>query len=160
MIPESFLKHLPFKEEDHLQPVLIELLQTALRAARGNCIVMDVHKSSNQLHGPIAQPDCILAASGPKPLWTQVVSLLEFKIGDSTREIETAFGQQIERSRHVLSNNQDRNLVLAINITMNSLEAMTVERQEHDDLKLTRSGLQPSASALRPLASDCWSSAC
>lgn len=104
---------------------------------------MDTHKSSNQLHGPIARPDCILAASGPKPLWTQVVSLLEFKIGDSIREIETAFGQQIERSRHVLSNNQDRNMVLAINITMNSLEAMTVERQEHDDLKLTRSGLQP-----------------
>lgn len=64
MIPQSFQDS--FKEE-HMQPVLIDLLQTALLAARGDCILLDMHKCSNQLHGPIAWPDCILAASDPKP---------------------------------------------------------------------------------------------
>jgi len=141
MIPQSFQES--FKEEEHLQPVLIELLQTALSATGGDCILMDSHKSSNQLHGPIARPDCILAASGPKPLWTQVVSLFDFKIGDSKTDIETMFGQQIERCRHVLHNNKDRNMVLAINITMKTLEVVTVERRAHEDLQVTRTGLQP-----------------
>lgn len=34
-------------------------------------------------------------------------------------------------------------MVLAINITMNTLEIMMVERQSHEDLKVTRTGLQP-----------------
>ena len=89
MIPQSFQES--FKEEEHLQPVLIELLQTALSAARGDCVLLDTHKCSNQLHGPIARPACIFVASGPKPLWTQVVSLFEFKIGDSKTEIQTMF---------------------------------------------------------------------
>ncbi len=83
MIPQSFEES--FKEEEHLQPVLIELLQTALSATGGDCILMDTHKSSNQLHGPIARPDCIFAASGPTPLWTQVVSLFEFKLKTATQ---------------------------------------------------------------------------
>lgn len=141
MIPQSFQES--FKEEEHMQPVLIDLLQTALLAANGDCILLDTQKSNNQLHGPIARPDCISVASGLKPLWTQVVSLFEFKIGDSKTEIETMFGQQIERCRHVLHNNKDRNMVLAINITMNTLEIMMVERQAHEDLKVTRTGLQP-----------------
>lgn len=141
MIPQSFQES--FKEEEHLQPVLIELLQTALLAARGDCVLLDMHKSSNQLHGPIARPDCIFVASGTKPLWTQVVAVVEFKIGDSKTDIETMFGQQIERCRHVLHNNKDRNMVVAINITMNTLEVMAVERQAHEDLKVTRTGLQP-----------------
>lgn len=53
------------------------------------------------------------------------------------------FGQQIERCRHVLHNNKDRNMVLAINVTMNTLEVMTVERRGHEDLQVTRTGLQP-----------------
>lgn len=141
MIPQSFQDS--FKEEEHLQPVLIELLQTALLAARGDYVLLDTHKSSNQLYGPTARPDCIFVASGPRPLWTQVVALLEFRIGDSKTDIETMFGQQIERCRHVLQNNKDRNMVVAINITMNTIEVMAVERQAHEDLKVTRTGLQP-----------------
>jgi len=141
MIPQSFQES--FKEEEHMQPVLIGLLRTALLAAGGDCILLDTHKSSNQLHGPIARPDGIFAASGPKPLWTQVVSLLEFKISDSKTDIETMFGQQIERCRHVFHNNKDRNMVSAINITMNTLEVVTVERQAHEGLKVTRTGRQP-----------------
>lgn len=34
-------------------------------------------------------------------------------------------------------------MVLASNITMNTLEIIMVERQEHEDLKVTRTGLQP-----------------
>jgi len=34
-------------------------------------------------------------------------------------------------------------MVLAINITMNTLEVMTVERRGHEDLQVTRTGLQP-----------------
>jgi len=132
-----------FKEEVHLQPVLIDLLQTALTAAGCDCILLDTYNSSNQLNGPIARPDCTFVAAGSKATWTQVVCLYEFKIDDSKTDIETMFGQQIERCRYVLDAYSRRNLVVAVNITMNNLEVITVERQAQEDLKVTRTGLQP-----------------
>ena len=46
MVPQSSQDG--FRKQD-LQPVLVELLQTALSAARGNCILLDTYKISNQL---------------------------------------------------------------------------------------------------------------
>lgn len=65
---------------------------------------------------------------------------LEFKIGSSKTETETMFGQQIERCRYVLDPGDGRQFAVAVNLTMNSLEVMTVERRDNEDFKLSTSG--------------------
>ena len=76
-------------------------------------------------------------------MWSQVVSVWEFNIGSSKTVTETIFGQQVERCRYVLDSCDQRQLVVAVSFTMNSLEVMTVERQENEDFKLSTTGPQP-----------------
>ena len=76
-------------------------------------------------------------------LWRQVVSVWEFKISSSKTETETMFGQQVERCRYVLDAYDQRQFAVAVNFTMNSLEVMTVECQDHEDFKLSTTGPQP-----------------
>ena len=131
-----------FKEEDHMQPVLINLIQAAMDAVQCDCHLIDTH-SGDQLDDPISWPDCTLIAAGHMAMWTQVVSVWEFKIGSSKTETETMVGQQVERCRYVLDACDQRQFAVAVNLTMNSLEVMTVERQGDEAFKLSRTGPQP-----------------
>jgi len=140
LIPKSM--EVGCREEDHMQPVLIDLIQAAMDAVQCDCYLIDTH-SSNQLDDPISRPDCTLIAAGHMAMWTQVVSAWEFKIGSSKTEIETMYGQQVERCRYVLDACDQRQFAVAVNFTMNSLEVMTVERQDHEDFKLSTTGPQP-----------------
>ena len=65
-----------------------------------------------------------------------LVSLWEFKTGTGKSEIETLCGQQVERCRAVLDSCDDRQFVVAVNVTMNTLEIITAERQPGNDLRL------------------------
>lgn len=141
LIPESM--EVGFKEEDHMQPVLIDLIKAAMGAVQCDCYLQDTHSASNQLDDPISRPDCTLIAAGNMAMWTQVVSVWEFKIGSSKTETETMFGQQVERCRYVLDAYDQRQFAVAVNFTMNSLEVMTVERQDYEDFKLSTTGPQP-----------------
>jgi len=114
-----------------------------MAAAQCDCLMKDTHLSSNQLDEPASRPDCTLLAASSKALWMQVVSVWEFKIGTSKTETETMFGQQMERCRFVPDSYDERQLVVAVNVTMNSLEIMTRERQAQEDFKLTTTGPQP-----------------
>ena len=100
LIPKS--KESGFKEEDHMQPVVTDLIQAVRRAVKCDCILQDIHSSSKQLENPVSRPDCTLVAEGVRAEWTQVVSVWEFKIGTGKPEIETMRGQQVERCRAVL----------------------------------------------------------
>lgn len=141
LIPES--AHDSFKEQDHMQPALIKLVEAAMGAVQCDCILKDTRSAANQLQDPISRPDCTLIAAGDMAVWTQVVSLWAFKSGSSETERETMFGQQVERCRHVLDSCDQRHLVVAVLFTMTSLEVMTAERQEQEHLKLSTSGPQP-----------------
>ena len=68
LIPKSM--EVGFKEEDHMQPVLIDLIQAAMDAVQCDCYLIDTH-SSNQLDDPISRPDCTLIAAGHMAMWTQ-----------------------------------------------------------------------------------------
>ena len=53
------------------------------------------------------------------------------------------YGQQVERCRAVLDSYNERQLVVAINVTMNTLEVMTAEGQPGNDMRLSTTGRQP-----------------
>ena len=126
-----------------MQPVVIDLIQAVMHAVRCDCRLIDTHSSSNQLENPVSRPDCILVSSGDRAQWTQVVSVWEFKIGTGKVETETMYGQQVERCRAVLDSYSERTAVVAVNVTMNTLEVITVEHQPDDDLRLSTTGRQP-----------------
>lgn len=132
-----------FKEEDHMQPVLIDLIKAAMGAVQCDCYLQETHSARNQLEDPISRPVCTLVAAGSMAMWTQVVSVWDFKIGSSKTETEIMYGQQIERCRYVLDSYDQRQLAVAVNVTMNGLEVMTVERQEQEDFKLSTTGPLP-----------------
>lgn len=98
-----------------------------MHAVKCDCLLKHTHLSSNQLENPVNQPHCTLAAEGVRADCTQVVSVWEFKTGTGNPEIETTYGQQVERCRAVLDAYNERQLVVAVNITMNTLEFMTAE---------------------------------
>lgn len=131
------------KEEDDMQPVVTELVQAVMHAVNCDCLLKDTHTSSEQLENPASRPDCTLVAKGLRAEWTQVVSLWEFKFGTGKPETETMYGQQVERCRAVLDSYHERQLVVAVNVTMNTLEVMTAERQPGNDMRLSTTGRQP-----------------
>ena len=141
LIPKSM--EVRFKEEDDMQPIITDLIQAVMCAVKCDCALKDTHLSSNQLENPVSRPDCTLVATGLKAEWTQIVSVWEFKIGTGKLETETMYGQQVERWRAVLDSYSERQLVVAVNVTMNTLEIMTAERQAGDELRLTTIGPQP-----------------
>ena len=131
-----------FKEED-MQPVVIDLILAVMQAVACDCRLFDTHLSSNQLENPTSRPDCTLVAAGDRAVWTQVVSVWEFKTDIGKPKMETMYGQQVERCRAALDSYQQRQLVVAVGVTMNTLEVMTVERQRLEDLRLSTTGRQP-----------------
>ena len=126
-----------------MQPVVIDLIQAVMHAVRCDCRLIDTHSSSNQLENPVSRPDCILVSSGDRAEWTQIVSVWELKIGTGKVETETMYGQQVERCRAVLDSYSERTAVVAVNVTMNTLEVITAEHQPDDDLRLSTTGRQP-----------------
>ncbi|DBA90407.1 TPA: hypothetical protein ACH3X1_003681 [Trebouxia sp. C0004] len=140
LIPMSM--EVGFKEEEHMQPVLIPIIKAAMDSVQCDCYLIDTH-SSNQLDDPISRPDCTLIAAGHMAMWTQVVSVWEFKIGSSKTETETMFGQQVERCQYVLDACDGRQFAVAVDLTMNSLEVITVAHQDYEDFKLSTTGPQP-----------------
>ena len=136
-----------FKEENDMQPVVTDLIQAVMHAVmhavKCDCILKDTHLSSKQLENPVSRPDCTLVAEGVRAEWTQVVSIWEFKTSTGKPEIETMCGQQVERCRAVLDSYDERQLVVAVNITMNTLEIMTAERLPGNDIRLSTVGRQP-----------------
>ena len=73
-----------------------------------------------------------------------VVSVWEFTIGKSKPETETLYGQQVERCRAVLDSYNKRQLVVAVNFTLKTLEVMTAHRQlqASNDMRLSMTGQQ------------------
>ena len=141
LIPNSM--GLVFKEEDDMQPVVTDLIQAVMHAVKCDCMLKDTHLASNQLENPVSRPGCTLVATGLKAEWTQIVSVWEFRMGTGETETETMYCQQVERCRAVLESYSERQLVVAVNVTMHTLEVMTAERQPSDDLRLSTSGCQP-----------------
>lgn len=131
------------KEEDDMQPVVTELVQAVMHAVNCDCLLKDTHTSSEQLENPASRPDCTLVAKGLRAEWTQVVSLWESKLGTGKPETETTYGQKVERCRAVLDSYHERQLVVAVNVTTNTLEVMTAERQPGNDMRLSTTGRQP-----------------
>ena len=73
-----------------------------------------------------------------------MVSLFEFKVGDSKTEIETASHMASRLSNVAMVTTKAKTVwCCQLDITMNALEVMTVERRVHEDLQVTRTGLQP-----------------
>ena len=141
LIPESM--EVGFTEEDHMQPVLIDLIKAAMGAVPCDCYLQDTHSVSNQLEDPISRPDCTLIAAGDMAMWTQVVSVWECKISSSKTETETMFGQKVNCCWYVLDASDQRQFAMAVNVSMNSLEVITVERQDFEGFKLSTTGPQP-----------------
>lgn len=130
-------------KEDDMQPVVTDLIQAVMHAVNCDCILIDTHLASKQLDNSVSRPDCTLVAAGPPAKWMQIVSVWELEIGTGKSETETMYGQQVERCRAVLNSYSERQLVVAANVTMNTLEIMTAERQPGDDLRVSTTGGQP-----------------
>ncbi|DBA92323.1 TPA: hypothetical protein ACH3X2_003744 [Trebouxia sp. C0005] len=102
------------KEEDDMQPVVTELIQAVMHAVNCDCLLKDTHTSSEQFENPASKP-----------------------------ETEMMYGQQVERCRAVLDSFHERQLVVAVNVTMNTFEVMTAERQPGNNMRLSTTGRQP-----------------
>ena len=105
-----------------MQPTVMKVLQAARQAVNGGPLIVDTHKQ-NSLTQPTARPDAcslhtILSA------WAQIVVLWEFKLSCDATSLHTMAGQQITRSWHVLDHQLDRNLVVTVCITMDTLELL------------------------------------
>ena len=137
LIPKSV--EVGFQGAD-MQPVVMDLIQEVMQSVACDCSLFDTHLSSNQLEEPTSRPGCTLVAAGDRAEWTQVVSVWDFRTGTSTAEMETTYGQQVERCRAVLDSYEQRQLVVAVSVTMNTLEVMTAERQPVHSLRLSTSG--------------------
>ena len=140
LIPKSL--EVGFKEAD-MQPVVIDLIQEVMQAVACDCHLLDTHLSSNQLEEPTNRPGCALVAAGDRAAWTQVVSIWDFKTGTGKQEMETMYGQQVKRCRAVLNSYKQRQLVVAVSVTMNTLEIMTAEPQPLEGLRLRTTGRHP-----------------
>ena len=140
LLPQS--ADVAFKEED-MQPVVTDLIQAVMTAVKCDSVLHDTHLSSNQLENPVSPPDCVLVAEGDRAEWTQLVSVWEVKTGTGKPEIETMYGQQVERCWAVLDSYDQRQFVVAVNVTMNTIEVMTAQRQAGGDLRLSTTSRQP-----------------
>lgn len=124
-----------------MQPTVMKVLQAARQAVNRGPLIVDTHKQ-NGLTQPTARPDaCSLHTS--LSAWAQVVVLWEFKIHHDATSLHTMAGQQITRSRHVLDHQLDRNLVVTVCLTMDTLELLWIHRRAHGDIAVARSGQQP-----------------
>ena len=64
------------------------------------------------------------------------------KIGTGKPDIETMYGQQVERCQYVLDSCDERQIVVAVNITVNTLGILTAERLPANDVRLSTTGRQ------------------
>ncbi|GAQ90449.1 Putative protein kinase superfamily protein [Klebsormidium nitens] len=116
-----------FKEDAHMQPAVIKMVEAALGVLRSKLILRDTHDSSNQFIHPVGRPDLSLLAAA-LIAWTQLVSVGEFKLGEGTDDIDSMFGQLINRTAAILDSQPDRQRVVSFGLTMNSIEVVHVHR--------------------------------
>ncbi|DBA94238.1 TPA: hypothetical protein ACH3X1_001860 [Trebouxia sp. C0004] len=132
LIPEYM--EVGFKEEDQMQPGLINLIKAAMGAVQCDCHRQDTNSASNQLDDPVSRPDCTLIAAGHMAMWTDPSCYCRFCTPRQkplvSQETETMFGQQVERCRYVLHAYDQRQFAVAVSFTMNSLEVMVLECQD------------------------------
>ena len=129
------------KEELHMQPTVMEVLRAVRRAVDRGPFIEDTHSRATGLKQPDARPDACSLHS-PLIAWPQVVVLWEFKVSNGTLDLNTMLGQQITRSRHVLDLQPERKLVVAVSLTMETLEIVWVEHRDLTSIKVFRSGPQ------------------
>ena len=129
------------KEELHMKPTEMKVLQAARRAVDKGPFIVDTHSKATGLEQPDAQPDACNLHS-PLTAWPQVVVLWEFKVNDGTHDLNTMLGQQITRSRHVLDLQPERKFVVAVSLTMETLELVWFERRGLAGIEVFRSGPQ------------------
>lgn len=129
------------KEEPHMQPTVMKVLQAARRAVDRGPFIKDTYSRATGLKQPDAQPDACSLHS-PLTAWPQVVVLWEFNVSNGTHERNTMLGQQITRSRRVLDLQPKRKLVVAVSLTMETLEVVWVVPRALTGIEVFRSGPQ------------------
>lgn len=113
-----------FKEEQHMQPLIMGLLKAVAKTVGSDVHLLDTH-SSPQLYCPNAKPDCTaLANASDVPVWHEVVTTYEFKLGTSVKEQAEAAGQLHHRSAAALNVQPGRRHILGVSISMNTIEVM------------------------------------
>ena len=122
-----------------MQPTEMKVLHAARRAVDKGPFIVDTHSKATGLKQPDAQPDACSLHS-PLTAWPQVVVLWEFKVSSGTQDLNTMLGQQITRSRHVLDLQPKRKLVVAVSLTMETLELVWVRRRDLSGIEVSRSG--------------------
>ena len=127
------------KEEPHMQPTVMKVLQAARQAVGKGPILKDTHSRTAGLKQPDAQPGACSLHS-PLTAWAQVVVLWEFKVSSKLHDANTMLGQQITRSRHVLDSQPKRKFVVAVSLTMESVELLLVERKALNSVTVFTSG--------------------
>ena len=122
-----------------MQPTVMKVLQAAKQAVGKGPILKDTRSRTAGLKQPDAQPDACSLYS-PLTAWPQVVVLWEFKVSSQLHDANTILGQQITRSRHVLDSQPERKFVVAVSLTMESVELVRVDRKELNSIEVSRWG--------------------
>eukprot|EP00243_Klebsormidium_subtile_P002815 TRINITY_DN15722_c0_g1_i1.p1 TRINITY_DN15722_c0_g1~~TRINITY_DN15722_c0_g1_i1.p1 ORF type:complete len:659 (-),score=121.35 TRINITY_DN15722_c0_g1_i1:163-2139(-) len=131
-----------FKEDSHMQPAAVKMIETAVEVLKAKFIIRDTHSSSNQFIHPVGRPDVSILAAA-LVAWTQLVSVGEFKVGGGTDELDSMFGQLISRATAILDSQPDRQRVVSFGLTMNSIEFVQVQRGQDKSWTVQTTGSLP-----------------
>jgi hypothetical protein len=113
-----------FKEDPHMQDMLMALLSEVAASVGCDGFLMDTHSGSSQLSQPSARPDCtMLASPATIPAWPSVVLTFEFKLGEAESDEAEAIGQLVQRAAAALDAQPLRTHILGVFVSMNALEA-------------------------------------
>ena len=126
--------------EEQLQTVLVPALKTVGAAVGSDTVLVDT--SSRGFQQPIAKPGATsFAVAGPLTYATVVV-FWEFTLTDRSSARWEALGQHVGRARSCLDYQPSRQFMVAVTVTMNSIELFRISRF-HGDLSVVRSGPLP-----------------
>lgn len=136
--------NIDLKEELHMQPTVIKLLQAIATALSSSGYLVDTHTASCRLSSPCSQPDVTCLAAPGIPSWAVVVWTGEFKLGNTPPDISRAIGQQIRRTRNIFDGQGDqRQYAVTLILTLNSLELLWITRATLGSLLVRSTGQQP-----------------
>lgn len=109
-------------EDKHMLPVVMRMLKAIKSALPECCIgVLDSH-ATGALRDPHSKPDACFLADGEVAAWSTLLNPVELKLVAGMNMINTAYGQQSQRSQGVLKHQPRRHRVLAPIFTMNTIE--------------------------------------
>lgn len=116
-----------FKEDPHMQEATFKMLKAMADELKWDVGLADTHSTAEQFQNPTGRPDAVamdskLTTRGSRRQWAMVVVPFEFKLGDAASVLDEGAGQLAERSCAIFSAQMDRSLVVAVLLTMDSVE--------------------------------------